>query len=219
MTRLHDEKGNRVAWKRLLRNGSRAYLTGLGRLFLGFRPSVPWISYDAIKLLEATLDPASRVIEFGSGMSTLWYARHAGFVYSIENCELWYRKTAGMLEKHGIRNVRYRYASSRAEYITPPGMADTKYDLIMVDGDYRSECIRNALPLLCETGVLYLDNSDKDSRDSGGDLRLAEDLALDFARRTNSTVTYFTDFAPTQFTPNQGLMVTCGGKADATTLI
>ncbi len=44
---------------------------------------------------------------------------------------------------------------------------------------------------------------------SGGDMRLAEDILLDFAQEKHAQFKYFTDFAPAEFFVNQGLMVIC----------
>lgn len=210
-TRLHDEKGNRVSLRRLLLNGSRSYITGFGRLLFGLRPELPWISYDAISCLRRHLTPSSRVLEFGSGMSTVWYARHAAYVHSVEGYEPWHKKVSELLVRHGIRNVNYTFAATKPEYISPEITGQEGFDLIMVDGDYRSECIRNSLPFLKAGGILFLDNSDQDSKPQGGDRRVAEQLALEYAKRTNAATTYFTDFAPAQFTPNQGLMIVAPG--------
>jgi predicted O-methyltransferase YrrM len=140
-------------------------------------------------------------------MSTLWFARRAGFVFSVENCESWHQRISGLLTRNGIKNVNYAFATSRADYIVGGSAAGTDYDLVMVDGDFRSDCVRHAVDRLRKAGILYLDNSDKDSGPAGGDVRLAEELALDFARRMKATIQYFTDFAPAQLTPNQGLMI------------
>jgi len=207
-TRLHDEKGNLVPLRRMVLNGTRSYVTGFGRLLFGLRPEMPWISYDVISLLRRHLTASSRVLEFGSGMSTLWYAKHAAEVYSVESYEPWHKKISASLAQHGIRNVNYMFAATKAEYVRPEIKDQKGFDLIMVDGDYRGDCVRNSLPLLNPDGILYLDNSDKFSDPNGGDVRIAEELALEYARQTHSEVAYFTDFAPTQFTPNQGLMIT-----------
>ena len=81
---------------------------------------------------------------------------------------------------------------------------ETGFDLIMVDGSHRSECVSHAAKLLRPGGILYLDNSDKDPTARGGDMRLAEEYAIQFAKQQNGTTTYFTDFAPTQMMVQQG---------------
>lgn len=137
-----------------------AVVTGFLHFCFGYNPELPWISYSAIKLLTRFLHKESRVLEFGSGMSTIWYAGHAGEVFSV-----------------------------------------------MVDGSHRSKCIAHAAKLLKPGGILYLDNSDKDSAGKGGDMRVAEELARSFAKGMKAQIRTFTDFAPTQFFVEQCMVV------------
>ena len=166
-TRLHDEKGNRITGSRLIRNGPRALLTGLSRVVLDRRPERPWISYDAQAALDSFLRPDSCVLEFGSGMSTIWYARRARKVVSIENHEAWYAIVQKMFRDNNISNVDYRHAGSKEAYLEFPHEC---YDLIMVDGRWRDECVEAALPYLAPGGMIYLDNSDKSSNPVTGDI-------------------------------------------------
>jgi len=98
--RWRDAKGNFCGWSRLIRNGSRALVTGLLRIAFDIRPILPWISYDAIRAIQSHLRPTSRVLEFGSGMSTIWYALHAGTVYSVEDNEAWFSRIKSCCEKY-----------------------------------------------------------------------------------------------------------------------
>lgn len=209
--RWRDEKGNFVGLSRILRNGTRAFATGLCRVMLARRPRLPWISYDAISYFKSHLNKNSVVLEFGSGMSTIWYARHSAKVYSVEdNAEgggRWYQQMSDQFDHLGITNVQYLLAKSKAEYINFGMHLNTKFDLIMVDGSFRSECVANSLNLLADGGFFYLDNSDKHSGPDGGDTREAERLLTDFANSNGFKTTYFTDFAPTQFFVQQGLLV------------
>lgn len=89
-TRLHDATGQRVSLSRLLRNGPRALFSAIGRTVFDYRPQRPWISYDAAAILARRIGAESRVLEFGSGMSTLWLARRAGHLLSIEDHADWH---------------------------------------------------------------------------------------------------------------------------------
>lgn len=206
-SRLHDEKGNFVGWNRFLRHFPHAASTGVLRISVGYRPQIPWISYDAIKTLRQFLTKDSRVLEFGSGMSTLWYANYAGEVCSVEDYLPWYQKVSGFLGKTMIENVNYCFADSSEAYCSFMSNDTAGFDLIMVDGSNRSACIANSLKLLKPGGILYLDNSDKHSGAEGGDTRIAEACALTYAKEKAAAITYFTDFAPTQFFVQQGLMI------------
>ena len=206
-TRLHDESGRIISLDRALRNTLPAYLTGAMRLLLNKRPEMPWISYDGQALLGKILKPSHRVLEFGSGMSTIWYARHAGHVTSIEDHEEWYGMIGDRLRSFG--NVDYHFARNQGEYI---GMApDEAFDLVMIDGKWRDDCARFAIAHLAPGGVIYLDNSDRQTATEYGNVPEAARLLREFAGLNNLPVREFTDFAPTQFFVQGGLMV--GGPA------
>lgn len=216
-SRLHDEKGNFVGVRRLFLHAPHALATGMLRLAVDYRPALPWISYSAIHVLEKFLTKSSRVLEFGSGMSTIWYAKHAGEVYSVEDYKPWFDKVSGLLNQQNITNINYHYASEVSDYSQFMTLDDSGFDLIMIDGSHRSACIGQASKLLRSGGILYLDNSDKDSTARGGDMRLAEEFALRFALDQNAQTTYFTDFAPTQLFVQQGLMVKLPNQRDSQT--
>ena len=99
----------------------------------------------------------------------------------------------------------------KREYSTVMSEDQHGFDLILVDGSYRSKCISSATKLLKSGGILYLDNSDCDTESQGGDMRIAEWKARSFAESSNAHVTEFTDFAPGQFFVGQGLMVILPG--------
>ncbi|HEY8360510.1 MAG TPA: hypothetical protein VIL30_23900 [Ramlibacter sp.] len=208
-SRLHDEKGNLIPGRRLLRHGPLAFLTGIGRLIFGYRPVQPWISYSAARVLREHLTGTSRVLEFGSGMSTVWYARHAGEVCSVEDFRPWFDRVSQVLQARRLGNVRYGFAATPEEYSSYMCDDTRGFDLVMVDGSVRADCIRKAAHLVRPGGILYLDNSDKNSSSATmtGDMRLAEALALEFARSRRAEVCYFTDFAPTQLFVQEGMLV------------
>jgi hypothetical protein len=207
-TRLHDERGNLVPVSRALRNGPRALASALVVRMLGKRSLQPWISYDAQKQIAAFLTPRSRVLEYGSGMSTVWYAQHAGEVVSIEDFAPWFDQVGAIIAERGVGNVRYRIAAEVADYTMPTEEErGAGFDLIMIDGSARDRCVAAALPLLRAGGMIYLDNSDKSACPVSGDVPAARQLLLDFARADGADVTKFTDFAPTQLFVQEGLMI------------
>jgi predicted O-methyltransferase YrrM len=215
ISRLHDEKGNFAGWKNVALHAAPAVVTGFFHFCFGYNPELPWISYSAIKLLTRFLHKKSRVLEFGSGMSTIWYAGRAGEVFSVEDCPPWYEKVTKIIRKKGLDNITYRLAESDSEYYTFMSQDTIGFDLIMVDGSHRSKCIAHAEKLLKPGGILYLDNSDKDSAGKGGDMRVAEELSRSFAKASNAQIRTFTDFAPTQFFVEQCMIVKLPGSHGA----
>lgn len=203
-TRFHDNLGKRVTLARFLRNGTRAFAGGILRLTLGWRPNRPWISYDAQSIIARFLTPDSTVLEFGSGRSTLWFAQHARRVVSIEDNADWYRAIEDSLNRR--ENVEYHFADSPAAYVALA--PNETFDLYMIDGHWREECVKAVLETYRPGSIIYLDNSDKgDNPETTGNIPSARKLLIDFARNHSLQVREFTDFSPTQFFAERGLMV------------
>ena len=155
-SRLHDEKGNFATWKNVSLHAVPATLTGFLRLSVGYRPEQPWIAYSSIKFLQSFLVKESRVLEFGSGMSTIWYAKHSGEVFSVEDCKPWYDKVSNIIENKHLSNITYKFTEDESEYSSFMSNDTKGFDLVMVDGMFRSKCILNAAKLVRPGGVLYL---------------------------------------------------------------
>lgn len=204
-TRFHDEKGHCVTFE-ALSNLPRALITwGLFKT-AGYRPKLPWLSYDAIRIIEKILDPGKRVLEFGSGMSTLWLAERCGFLVSIEHDRKWYKTVAKQLSRHDFSNVAYQLRSWE-DYENLNGESDLKFDFVLVDGVKRLQCVRTALGKLASGGFIYLDDSDV-HRDP--ERQLAEELILAAVDRTGGSVSYFVDFAPALIHTKEGLLARLG---------
>jgi len=210
--RLADEKGNPIPLSRIVRNGPKALCSCIGRKLFNLRPAVPWISYDARRTLSELLPSSAVVLEFGSGNSTIWFAKHYGAVDSVEHDALWHAFVSKAIRTHSLNNVSY-YLHQEPEYARFAETAGKRYDLIMIDGIVRSACAATALQRVKPDGIIYLDNSDKHPQ--GGDTRLAEERLLTAAEALQGQILYFTDFAPTDLFANQGMMLLLGRYAGA----
>ncbi len=206
-TRFHDLKGQRVDL-RSAADSPRVVVESLLRAWFGFRPALPWIPYPAIRHLESLVRDSWKVLEFGSGMSTIWFARRCGFVHSIETEPYWYRMVAAMIQQRRLTNVRLEF---REAHLDPSGYADLSayedqyFDFCVVDGLFRDQAIRTSLKKIKRGGYLFLDNTDFSVM--GEDYRNAEDLLLSAAREASGQAVYFRGFAPAQFKANQSLLV------------
>ncbi len=206
-TRLHDQSGQLVSPGRLLRNGTRAAVAWLNIKLRDKRAPLPWISYDAQRVLNGFLTKQCTVLEYGSGMSTFWYAQRAGHVISIESHRGWYDSVKTQLAVLG--NTDLRLVEEREAYVAPQPAQN--YDLIMIDGLWRDICAENAILHLAPGGIIYLDNSDREISPTDGNMAYGRGLLLDFAKKNGLPVRQFTDFAPGHIFVEQGLMI--GGPA------
>ena len=120
-TRFHDEKGN------LVDPGGMAYApaalaTAVLRTAFGYRAAVPTVSFRARKVIVSLLDGDSKVVEFGSGMSTPWLARRCGFLLSIEDDARWFSEVQALLARRCGGPVRYFVDFSPTHFFVEQGM-------------------------------------------------------------------------------------------------
>lgn len=205
ISRFHDEKGNFVDGAGLL-NALPAFVSAAAKRLLGYRPRVPMISYRARRVIESLLNQDARMVEFGSGNSTPWFAVRVGFVLSIEDLPEWFEHVQHILEEGKIDNVRHELRTEEA-YADLSDIEDGSLDFTLVDGTNREGCIRAVVPKLKTGGWLYLDNSDKDMSRPNGDLRRAETALREVAAARGGSIRYFSDFSPTNFFVEQGMLV------------
>ena len=124
----------------------------------------PWLTKDAIIFLTIFLkeNPNAQILEFGSGASTIWFAKHTNFLTSIEHDEEWYHKVKSQLILDNCYPVDYRLIEENY-YIAPITFPNEHFDLILIDGQTRMKCINNSLPKLKKAGILMLDNAERHS--------------------------------------------------------
>lgn len=130
--------------------------------------SKPWFVMGAITYLEDEFleDPygelAFKSFEWGSGGSTIWLSQRTKDVITLEHDAGWVEKIQAELDEYGITNVSLLHrplVGGYVEYID--GFPDEHFDIIMVDGRQRSDCLRHAIPKLRCGGALVLDNSER----------------------------------------------------------
>ena len=129
-------------------------------------PQEPWLTRDANRALASLLKPTDVGLEFGSGRSTIWFARRIAHLTSVEHDEGWYRQVSQRLKAERVQNVTYLLRkATMATGETEPGytavaatFADGSLDFVLVDGALRGQCALAALPKLAEGGILVIDN-------------------------------------------------------------
>ena len=137
----------------------RAVGTSFNRIALGRYSRTPWLAFSAVDYLESLVS-GRRVFEFGSGMSTLWFAERCSQVVSVESNATWYDSITQ--RSLGMHNVRIVYANSKESYLAAIAGAGDKFDLILIDGLYRKECVDLARSYLNREGLIVVDNTDTD---------------------------------------------------------
>jgi predicted O-methyltransferase YrrM len=157
-SRLHTYSGQLVDAGGLAYLPRAAWSVILLKVF-GYRQKFPWLGYRAVKYLDSIIKPDWNVLEFGSGMSSLFFASRCKRLVSIESDRAWFEEMQQIFVKEGLANVDYRFRTID-EYAVIPDLADRSFDLIIVDGLIRDQCAKVALEKVKPGGVIFLDNSD-----------------------------------------------------------
>jgi predicted O-methyltransferase YrrM len=135
------------------------------RAFELAHPDAPWLTPQCVAILESTLRPTDRGLEYGSGRSTRWFAQRIAHLVSVETDPGWYHKTRQLLVAAGvIDRVDYRFASAddRAACVgTVDDLADSSLDFALVDGAYRDGVALRAVEVLRPGALLVLDNANR----------------------------------------------------------
>jgi hypothetical protein len=123
---------------------------------------IPWVTYSFIDFIKTRLNKDHNVFEFGSGNSTYFYAKYAGAVVSVEHDKNWFNK----IEKSGMKPFNSELIFCElvrgGDYCRIPVKLQQKFDIIIVDGRDRVNCCKQGIEALSATGVLVLDDSERD---------------------------------------------------------
>jgi hypothetical protein len=207
-SRLHNFRGELVDAMGLLYL-PHSVLTTIWLKVTGRRPEVPWLGYRAVKHLDALIEPDWRILEFGSGTSTIWFARRCRFVLSVETDDRWFTKVRELLDAAGLENVDCRLcptADDGPDYSRAlSNRRKPEFDLVLVDGARRDLAMEKALALVNPGGYVYLDNSDLPNEHC----RIAAKLLADAAGPA-PRMWVFNDFPPSVVMVNEGTLVRLG---------
>ena len=121
-------------------------------------PDWPWLTRDAVKLLDSLLCRDDVGAEFGAGRSTLWLARRCARLTSVESDRAWYQRVARMLEENAINNVGLLHRVEPEYVAVAEEMEDGSLDFALVDGIARDRCALALLPKLKPGGLMIIDN-------------------------------------------------------------
>jgi hypothetical protein len=128
---------------------------------------VPWMNHGVIKLLQQRLSSDLSLFEFGSGFSTVFYARLVDQVISIEYDKKWLDIMAQKLP--GNATVVYKQNDSDGQYCRTINQYSQPFDVVIVDGRDRVNCVKQAINKLTERGVIILDDSNRPRYQAGID--------------------------------------------------
>jgi precorrin-6B methylase 2 len=135
---------------------------------------VPWLTYPFVDFIAPRLNKSHEIFEFGGGNSTLFWSNLVGSVDAIDHDKKWVEMISKQLPTNGkivyveVENIHYTELAFQ-----PIGKVNTynqwlknnakRYDIIIVDGVDRNNCILNAVNALKEGGIIVIDNMELES--------------------------------------------------------
>ncbi len=141
---------------------------------------LPWWTFAATDRVARFLAerPGARVFEWGAGASTLWLARRAGSVTSVDHDPAWGEQLAPLLPANArlrvvpavpVPDLAPAVRSGRAgqsgidfsDYVAAIESLDGDFDLLVVDGRCRELCLVRALDRLAPGGLILFDNLER----------------------------------------------------------
>ena len=148
------------------------------------------------------------MFEFGSGNSTLYWASVAARTTAVEHDKGWFDQVKARIAG---ANASVLLAADGHGYVDSILRQADKFDLVVVDGEYRAACATSALAMLKDDGMVILDNADWHS-EAADILRKGGLLEVDFSGfgplndYTWTTSLFFKrEFVPVFVAPNHPL--------------
>lgn len=132
---------------------------------------LPCVTYGFIDFISDRLNKNMDIFEYGSGNSTLWYAKKVNTVVSVEHDKKWFEAIKKNMPNNA--NINYEELVYNGNYSKFSSNLNKKFDVIIVDGRDRVNCVKNAIKNLKESGVIVLDDSERESYKEGIDFILS----------------------------------------------
>ena len=148
---------------------------------------LPWYTYPAIEYLSQFDYGKKNIFEFGCGFSSLFWAKRANRVISIEDNLKWFEKWQ---KEFNEENLDIRWRDEGEIYENAIFEDGNKYDVIVVDGKRRWQCAEAAVKALAKGGMIILDDSDR--------INTSEEYvkAVDFLKKADLLQVDFYGFCP-----------------------
>jgi precorrin-6B methylase 2 len=169
---LVKQKFPHIYWKYLifkkliLNKASFLHQTGWYTSLLEGKPTnfnneeIPWLNYGVINFLGERLKDDFILFEYGSGSSTMYFSKKVQTVISVEHNQLWFNKVNENLPN----NVTLIFVplDFNATYCKSIHQFNHKFDIVLVDGRDRVNCVKQSIAKLSEKGIIILDNSTRE---------------------------------------------------------
>lgn len=147
----HESFLHQSGWYKSLVNGKPLSFEG---------KEIPWLNYGFFSFFSERLRNDLVLFEYGSGASTVYFSQKVKKVVSVEHDEQWYSKVSKSLPDNVSLVLQELDGNER--YCRTIQQFNDEFDIVMVDGRDRVNCIKQSVGKLSGRGVIVLDNSNRD---------------------------------------------------------
>jgi len=142
----------------------QVYETGMIDSIITDRPvtdsgeCLPWYTYAAIQYFNQLDFSDCRILELGSGYSSVYWASRASSVLSVERARDWYEEMRSM---NNSENCEILLFEDRVDYFAFLDSVGAEYfDVVIIDGRDRYESLLSVKHALKPGGIIIFDNAD-----------------------------------------------------------
>ncbi len=121
---------------------------------------VPWMNYSMVDFVRERLNDSVDVFEFGSGYSTCFFAKYCRSVTSVEYNPGWLARVRAMVPDNA--RVLQQHEDVDGDYCRSIAGQQRSFDLVVVDGRDRVNCVRQSVDHLTRGGVILLDDTERE---------------------------------------------------------
>lgn len=158
---------------------------------------IPWMNYSVIDFLKKRLKKDLIVFEYGSGYSTVFFAKRTKEIISIEYDKAWYKKVKDILRNSKNVKVYFEDLSDSYHNSIEKYMEKKACDIVIIDGRERVNCAKFAYDYLSDRGVVVFDDSH----------RLSYQEGIEFYREKGFKTIVFKGLKPTSFEEDETTLI------------
>jgi hypothetical protein len=137
--------------------------------------SRPWFTYSSLEFLQSCDFSGKNVFEYGAGASTIYWENRGAIIHGVEHDLSWHENVSAKIQDPS----KLLMASNANEYAAAITKFECQFDVVVIDGIWRNECLAACLGKLANGGMIILDNSDWYT-DVYSDLLRNEFIGVDF---------------------------------------
>lgn len=124
---------------------------------------LPFLNYPVISFLAGRVHREMHVFEYGSGFSTLWWAARVASIVACEHNAAWHARICALAPA----NATIVHVPLDAGYSSYAARFPGRFDILVIDGRNRVECVHNSLDCLTPGGVVIWDDIQREKYREG----------------------------------------------------